>query len=141
MSKDCWSQYVLISKANNSFIEHTDKRLFTVSLPQCWPESLALGRHIADVKETLISRRVDLELLIQIEIVDKELGVKQGQYVKDFYRKKLLNCGIFSFEAGVWLTTESNFFDTTIELFNSYSFPIVSTWGNWKDQFDSHVSH
>ena len=137
MTTDCWSQYVLLFRLSSPFARSNSRKPYTLLLPRCFPDSLGLREDIASMRERM-SCDVEVDLLVQIAATPSK---DDAQYFKlrEHYAEGLKEHAVLMVEHGLWVVEPQLIFDHTVALFQTARFPILSSWGHWRDDFDSAV--
>jgi hypothetical protein len=136
MSKDCWSQYVIVLKGDDSYYGKNTNKTFTLLMPRSWPESLNLHDDLEDIRKRL-AMKFDVSLLLQIEISDKTKENKQYFEIRDFIKNSLENYFISPVNAGLWNLPEKEMMDCLLKLFYNNAYDVVFVRGDWKSDFIS----
>ena len=138
MNKHCWSQYVIIFEANHRLGQFNPEKIYSISLPRAFPDSLSLKDSINDLTKRF-GTKFNVSLLIQIEILESINENEQYFKLRDFFLETFKEYWIFPINEGMWNIKKNSMIENLIRHFYINSYNIVSTWGDWKDEFDCQI--
>ena len=135
MIKQCWSQYVIIFEANHRLAQFNPNKTYSISLPRTFPDSLSLKESIHDLRKRF-GTKFNISLLLQIEILEATNEHEQYFKLRDFFLDTFKEYWISPINEGMWNIPKDRMIENLIRHFYINSYNIVSTWGDWKDDFD-----